>query len=129
THWLEAWWQLLALTCTEPDQEWSAVVVARAAQPAVLGPLTPAFARAVLADALALRQLGLSEPLPLPPKTAGAYALRRTQGRSPDLAWEGIARTREFESDHLWELFHGPGLAQLRAAPAQPDEHRGPDRE
>lgn len=126
-HWLEAWWQLLALSCTHPDQEWKAVVIGRKSPPVVLGPVVPSHARAFMADALVLRRLGLSEPLPLPPKTAGSYALRRSKGRSAERAWADTERTRGFEYDQWWQLFHSAAFADLRKAPAVPGEHRGPD--
>lgn len=128
-HWLEAWWPLLALTITEPDQEWGAVAIGRGSQPVILGPVTPTFARTVLGDALELRRLGLTGPLPLPPKTAGSYAWHRAKGKSPEVAWGWSPKLREYETDHVWELFHGDKFSRLRDTPADPAEHRGPDAE
>ncbi len=80
---LKAWIELLALTLAHPGRPWTALVVGRAkddADPWSLGPVPPADARAALVDLVALRDLGLRAPLPLPPKTGEAYARRRGTG-------------------------------------------------
>lgn len=122
--WLAAWWELLALTGTEPEVPWRAVIIGRGSKVATLGPVSPGFASTVLADALELRATGLLAPLPLPPKTAGSYLLAR-QRYEPDRALDRIAKDWRFERDKLWEQFWEADLADLTADPAIDAERRG----
>ena len=48
-HRLQAWVELLALSAAHPEREWRTVVIGRKGQ-LELGPVTPEFARLVLAD-------------------------------------------------------------------------------
>ncbi|MCU1602766.1 MAG: exodeoxyribonuclease gamma subunit [Frankiales bacterium] len=76
---LRAWVELLALTATQPG-DWQAVVVGRdrdKAKVRTLGPLSANDARQHLADLVALREIGLRTPLPIPVATSSAYALKR----------------------------------------------------
>jgi exodeoxyribonuclease V gamma subunit len=88
-HRLLAWIDLLALTVARPDRRWSAVAVGRArgrgirAQRSVFDPVSPAEATTALEELVALYRAGLSSPLPLPLKTAAAYADRRTNADAP----------------------------------------------
>jgi exodeoxyribonuclease V gamma subunit len=80
---LKAWLELLALTLAQPDRAERALVVGRSkdgADPWSVGPVRPDDARAPLLDLVALRDLGLRTPLPLPPKTGEGYARRRGTG-------------------------------------------------
>ena len=103
-HRLKAWVELLALAGSDPDRVWRAVVVGRdrtGARRSVLGPVDPGLARAVLADLVALREAGLREPLPIPLRTAAAYAQGRNRGMRPENA--ARAAEREWCSDRMGE--------------------------
>lgn len=79
-HRLRSWLDLLALASSDPDVPWVAHAVGKyrkAGRQAQVGPISEIAARAHLADLVALRDLGLAEPLPLPLKTSLAYADRR----------------------------------------------------
>lgn len=87
THRLQSWIQLLALAASDEDRAWSAHTVGRPANGrsrtpyglSQLGPLDHR-ARDLLRDLVALRDAGLSEPLPFPLKASLTYARhRRTQ--------------------------------------------------
>ena len=78
-HRLRSWLDLLALASSEPDVPWVAHAIGKyrkAGRHAEIGPIGD-IARTHLADLVALRDLGLCEPLPLPLKTSLAYAERR----------------------------------------------------
>ena len=82
-HRLRAWVLLLALAASEPDHIWQAVTVGRGrvgpTKSLLAGP--PAHeATAVLADLVSLLDRGMTEPLPLPVQTSGAYADVRRVG-------------------------------------------------
>ncbi len=101
-HRLLAWIDLVALTVAHPDRGWSAVAVGRGrgkgAQRSVFDPLPPNDAAAALEELVALYRAGLRSPLPLPVKTAAAYAGRRSHSDAPT-AREGAAR--EWVSERL----------------------------
>ncbi len=104
-HRLLAWVDLVALTAARPDAEWRAVAVGRGrgrvrAQRSVFDPLPLAEATAALEELVALYRAGLSSPLPLPLKTAAAYAERRNNSDTPT-AREGAER------DWLTDRFPG----------------------
>jgi exodeoxyribonuclease V gamma subunit len=93
-HRLKAWVDLVALTATQPDRPWSAAAVGRkgrSAQRSVFDPMSLADARAALEELVELYRAGLRSPLPLPVKTAAAYAERRNHSDTPT-AREGAAR-------------------------------------
>ena len=94
-HRLLAWVDLVALTVSAPDREWRAVAVGRGrgarAQRSVFDTLSPADAEAALTELVALYRAGLRSPLPLPVKTAAAYAERRNHSDTPT-AREGAER-------------------------------------
>ncbi|HET9944359.1 MAG TPA: exodeoxyribonuclease V subunit gamma, partial [Actinomycetes bacterium] len=105
-HRLEAWIDLVALTVAQPDAEWRAVAVGRGrgrgvrAQRSVFDPLPLDEATASLEELVAIYRAGLSSPLPLPLKTAAAYADRRRHSDAPT-AREGAER------DWLTDRFPG----------------------
>ncbi|MGZ4590073.1 MAG: exodeoxyribonuclease V subunit gamma [Actinomycetes bacterium] len=85
-HRLLAWIDLVALTVARPEHAWRAVAVGRGrkgAQRSVLDALAPADAAAALEELVALYRAGLRSPLPLPVKTAAAYAARRNHSDTP----------------------------------------------
>lgn len=118
THRLQVWIQLLALAASDEDRAWTARALGRPTNSrsratysmSQLGPLDHT-ARDVLGDLVALRDRGLTEPLPLPLKASLAYAQQR--------------RTRATESEALrkagwkWEDGKYPGecsdVEQVRA--------------
>lgn len=92
THRLQSWIQLLALAASDEDSAWSAHTVGRPANSrsrtpfglSQLGPLDHR-ARGLLRDLVALRDAGLTEPLPFPLKASLTYARqRRTQASSDE---------------------------------------------
>ncbi|WP_370291188.1 exodeoxyribonuclease V subunit gamma [Nocardioides sp.] len=73
---LDSWVDVLALTATDPDRNWTGHAVAKAKagpQRALVGPLDHR-AHGWLADLVALHDEGMRRPLPLPVKTALAWA-------------------------------------------------------
>ena len=127
-HRLQAWVELLALSASRPEREWRAVVVGRKGQ-FELGPVTPEFARLVLADLVDLQGTGLRTLIPFAPLTAYEYALLDLRGTLKD----DLKRVEEQwgrDRDPLWERVLGPGadLDALMAEAALPGEGR-PHRE
>ncbi|MEO7981694.1 MAG: exodeoxyribonuclease V subunit gamma, partial [Sporichthyaceae bacterium] len=116
-HRLLAWIDLVAVTVAQPDRQWRAVAVGRGrgrgAQRSVFDPLDQAEARVALDELVALHRAGLRSPLPLPVKTAAAYAGRRNTSDTPT-ARQGAERewlTDRFpgeqeDAEHV--LLHGP---------------------
>ncbi|RKS77455.1 DNA helicase/exodeoxyribonuclease V gamma subunit [Motilibacter peucedani] len=128
-HRLRAWVQLLALTASAPAAGWRAVAVGRAASGAarsVLGPLGYDDARSALLDLVALHRDGLRTPLPLPLKTAAAYAEKRHRGMRPEAAlataeqkWRDSRFPGE-QSDAEHVLVYGAGAPVAAVVGAQP---------
>jgi exodeoxyribonuclease V gamma subunit len=88
THRLMSWIRLLTLAASDEERSWSAHTVGRPTSgkapgswaTSQLGPVDHT-ATALLGDLVALRDLGLRAPLPLPLKASLSYArVRRTQG-------------------------------------------------
>ena len=90
-------------------------------------PLSAADARAALDELVALYRAGLRSPLPLPVKTAAAYADRRNHSDTPT-AREGAARDwlsdrfpgEQDDAEHV--LLYGP-KAPLSVLTTQRPEH------
>ena len=90
-HRIASWVQLLALTVSDEDRNWTAHTVGRphsrardAVATSFLGPLDHT-ASEVLRDLVALRDHGMRAPLPLPLKASLGYArARRTRADIPD---------------------------------------------
>jgi exodeoxyribonuclease V gamma subunit len=87
--WLEAWIPLLALCATRPGRSWSAGAIGRGEKGRYGSPdeqvARVAFASVdgatdLLHDLVAMYDTGMTEPLPLPLRTAHAYATRRRPG-------------------------------------------------
>ncbi len=78
---LRAWIAMLALTAAHPETLWGAASVGRGdpGQPmgATVQPLEQQLANEVIGELVALYDRGLREPLPLPVKSAAAYAETR----------------------------------------------------
>lgn len=132
-HRLRAWVQLLALAVAEPDGAWTAVTIGRgpgtsprAAMSVLTAPDGPT-ARAVLADLVALGDAALREPLPLPTKTACAYARSRHAhdevGQALDTAdkqWRDAHAVPGEQSDEYHRLVWGG--VPLRSVLGEPSE-------
>ncbi len=102
-HRLRSWLDLLALSVAHPDQSWTAHAVGRSgrtAAHALAGPLDHR-AEEWLRELVDLYDRGMREPLPMPPKTACAYAeethrLQRSGNGDP------VAKARrEWETDRF----------------------------
>ncbi|WP_067689644.1 exodeoxyribonuclease V subunit gamma [Nocardia jejuensis] len=99
-HRMAAWVRLLALAATGDHQSWRAITIGRGrmSRPAwrstLTAPNAPA-ARALLRDLVAVRDLGLDEPLPITPAASATYAERRCQGSTPEDAL--LAAEQEFD--------------------------------
>ncbi|MGQ0467759.1 MAG: exodeoxyribonuclease V subunit gamma [Sporichthyaceae bacterium] len=92
---LAAWVDLVALTVARPDEPWRAVLIGRLGRDAgrwVLGPVAADDARAALAELVTLSDAGRCEPLPLPVKTAFAWAEAYGRGRSDTVAKKAAER-------------------------------------
>ncbi|HEY0240526.1 MAG TPA: exodeoxyribonuclease V subunit gamma [Friedmanniella sp.] len=105
-HRLQAWVELLALTLARPDRSWRSVVLGRGGA-FELSPVSGEFARAVLADLVAVQGAGLAAVLPFAPETSWAYAVHRHRGTD----WQqGFTMTDAWKKDRdpLWERVLGP---------------------
>jgi exodeoxyribonuclease V gamma subunit len=131
---LLAWIDVVALTVARPDRGWTAVALGRGrgrnrVQRSVFGPLSPGIAAEALDELVALYRAGLQSPLPLPLKTAAAYADRRL-GADVAMARAGAATewlTERFpgeQDDPVHTLLYGPHarLSVLTDEPPQPGE-------
>jgi exodeoxyribonuclease V gamma subunit len=84
-HRWRTWLDLLALRAAYPDRPWSAATYAWRKKPglAMVSRLADVeAARTLLADVVALHRQGLREPLPIPPRTAHAFAEARRFDKS-----------------------------------------------
>ncbi len=80
---LEAWITLLALAASDDSIAYTSHALGRRgrrAVTAVAGPIDPATARAALLDLVDVYDRGRLEPLPIPPRTALAYAEAHARG-------------------------------------------------
>lgn len=144
-HRLGAWVALLALAAGDDtgERSWRAVITGRGrfGRPAwrceLTAPAAPQ-AREILRDLTALRDLGLTQPLPIVTAATATYAERRFRGAGPDEALEaaeneffggpdGPTRYGEHTDRHLRYLWGStPRLSDLAAAPAPPGEATEP---
>ncbi|HEX6246319.1 MAG TPA: exodeoxyribonuclease V subunit gamma, partial [Nocardioidaceae bacterium] len=89
-HRIRAWVQLLALTAQRPDRAWRSATVGRGKKDPVLGSFVQGVSPETTLEALdglvAVYRLGLTRPLPVPPRTACAYAEKRRAGVNPENA-------------------------------------------
>lgn len=99
-HRIRAWVQLLALTAFRPGRPWKSAVLGRgenAKSPPVmwslLGPVTADDALRLLDELVAIHRIGMTRPLPAPPKTSCAYATGRRRGMAPANALELAGRS------------------------------------
>lgn len=141
---LQTWIRLLALAASDDDRPWVAYTLGRPASSrsratwrgSRLGPLDHT-ALDLLRDLVALRDRGLTEPLPLPVKASAAYADARRTGADPADArfragqsWAGQLTDGRLDgecADPEHVRVHGPG-APLPATGEEPrpgEEHPG----
>lgn len=93
-HRIRAWTQFLALAVAHPDRRWSATTIGRARAGVATATVTDVdaeTARSTLASLIDVYRRGLCAPLPLPPRTACAYAERRLQS-GPDASAKYASR-------------------------------------
>jgi exodeoxyribonuclease V gamma subunit len=110
-HRLASWLNLLALSAGHPDENWTAHAIGRAKaapQVAEAGPLDH-HAEQWLREIVDLYDRGMREPLPMPVKSACAWAEERLRGRGDE--WKA---RREWETD----TFSGTGIPGEDADPA-----------
>ncbi len=135
-HRIRAWLQLLALCANDPSRTWRAAAVGRGTkkEPVIGSFLTgpePDVAAQHLDTLIALYRLGLTRPLPVPPKTAHAYADKRRKTNPQNAAalaskeWEtkgqGNSAYGEFDDgDH--RRVRLTTMHDLLAEPPCPDE-------
>ncbi|MFV0426553.1 MAG: exodeoxyribonuclease V subunit gamma [Beutenbergiaceae bacterium] len=125
---LAAWIDLVMLTAAQPQISWTALVIGRGGgrrppQRSQLGPVSPTRARAVLAELLDLYDRGMTEPLPMPLKTANRWAETAgtddVRARAADRDWRK-GRFDGEQNDRYHELVWGAGLP-LRPEVTQSD--------
>ena len=115
-HRLRSWIDLLALSAGHPDESWTAHAVGRAragATRALAGPLDH-HALSWLNDLVDIYDRGMCEPLPLPVKTACAYA------EESDKVRKGASGDPLFKAGKEWETdkFSPQGIPGEDADPA-----------
>ncbi|CAB4728170.1 unannotated protein [freshwater metagenome] len=139
SHRMEAWVQLLALAATDDDRAWSAHAIGRptssrggaALASSQLGPLDHR-APALLRDLVALREIGLAAPLPLPLKSSLAYARARRTHAPVEQAldkvrwdWEDGRFPGECSDPAHLRLWPDKRLPGLDEQPGPGEEHAG----
>jgi exodeoxyribonuclease V gamma subunit len=100
---LDTWIQLLALTASGPDQNWTGHAVGReraGPKRALSGPLDDR-ALGWLRSLVELRDLGMTKPLPLPVATSAAWAEEHARAERGADADERRAARREWETDRF----------------------------
>ncbi len=126
---LRAWVRLLALTAAYSDSPWRATTVGLqdgSARASELGPVPLSLARECLNQLVAVYRQGLQQPLPIPVKTAEAYAVARRSSagrpgavRQAAVFWAGrFGENREPDNVRVW----GVGAALERLEQARPPE-------
>lgn len=133
-HRLRAWIAYLALTAGRPDRTWSALTVGRArggVSTSRFRGLSPDAARAELRSLAELYAAGMREPLPVPPRTAEAYAARRRGGSGSHAATQAAreAWRRRYDGREIGEfddpahvLVWGRAHLDVLLTPAGPDD-------
>src|SRR4029077_13326062 len=89
---IRVWPALLGLAAADPDRHYRATVVGNDEVVTLAGPSAEEAAR-ILDELLDLMVAAASTPLPLYPKTSRAYAKRRREGKSTQLALTLAERT------------------------------------
>ncbi len=116
-HRIDAWLRLLALAAAEAGRP-RAVVVGKKSSVALTAP-PPEQASELLGRYLALYRLGLSRPLPAPPRVGERLAVLRRRGfdaQQPEEVAGAIRKSWEWDTDTHWEaFFHFPDLLEIPA--------------
>jgi exodeoxyribonuclease V gamma subunit len=117
-HRFAAWLDLLALATAFPDRSWTAITYGwfkrgtkQGVATSLLGPVDDR-ARSHLLDLVDTYDRGLTEPLPLFPKSSAAWAAARAKGKDPvreaGWAWkDGNFPGEQSDPEHV--LVHGRG--------------------
>lgn len=100
-HRLQAWLELLTLKVAFPSVDWRVVTIGKRGRGSVLGPVAESDARARLDELIQLWVRGAGELIPLPPKTAAAYAESLRPGGDQYAA----ANAWKHECDAVWGRF------------------------
>ncbi|WP_193666421.1 exodeoxyribonuclease V subunit gamma [Nocardioides kribbensis] len=140
THRLQSWVQLLALSASDPDRNWTAHTLGRpsngrsreAVGRSLLGPVDHT-ALTHLRDLVALLDQGRREPLPLPVKSSFRYATQRRTRAPQDQALDKVSWDWDDDrfpgecSDPAHVRVWGPGapVPGLDQAPREGEEHDG----
>ncbi|MGV1010024.1 MAG: exodeoxyribonuclease V subunit gamma [Dermatophilaceae bacterium] len=135
-HRLAAWVDLLCLAGAYPDRTWTALTIgwdarAGAARASELGPLE-ADPTGLLRDVVDLYDAGMCEPLPIPPRTAYAWAEAARRDKDPwpaaRRAWEGgeapDPRAERCRPEHVLVYGADSELADLTDPPRRPGSLR-----
>ncbi len=116
-HRIDAWLRLLALTAAEAGSP-RAIVAGKKHSVALAAP-PPEQAAELLGRYLALYRLGLSRPLPAPPRVGERLAVLRRRGfdaQQPEEVAGAIKKSWEWDADAHWEAFFDfPGLLEIPA--------------
>ena len=137
-HRVKSWLDLLALSAGHPDEHWTAHAIGKARAGATRALAGPLDQRALgwLRELVDLYDRGMREPLPLPVKTACAYAeesarLRRGMNADPVFRARKAWRTDRFsptgipgeDADASHERVYGEGAAlEVLMSEPRPDE-------
>ena len=137
-HRLTAWVRLLAVAAARPGTPWRAVTMGRgsgrdkgACATSTLGPVAGEQASDLLRQLVAIHRAGLDRPLPLPLKTAEAYAAHRRRGRRPSIARAAAAQVWDdgrfdgecSDAEHVLLLGASASLDRLLAERALESDH------
>ena len=140
THRLQSWIRLLALAATDEDRAWTAHTLGRPTNGrsrtpyslSQLGPLDHS-ARDLLRDLVALRDAGLTAPLPLPLKASFGYARQRRTQATTDAAlqkagwdWEdGRFPGEQSDPEQVRAWGAGARIPGLDERPGDGEDHPG----
>jgi exodeoxyribonuclease V gamma subunit len=117
-HRIAAWLRLLALSLAEGDRP-RAVVVGKNRSVAISAP-PPDQARSLLGRYLALYRLGLSRPLPAPPRAGERLAMLRRRGfdgQGPEEIAGAVRKSWGWDDDEHWRaFFRFPEMLAIPAA-------------
>lgn len=120
-HRLVSWIRLLALTAAT-GRQWHARVIGKGKSVCLASP-PPEVARRLLGDLLGIYRMGLSQPLPAPPRLCMEWAAMRAVGRDPLDPKSGRLRLRDrwkWETDAHWRVFFDFDSLISVPAPAEP---------
>jgi exodeoxyribonuclease V gamma subunit len=125
-HRLRAWFELLALTASDPSRAWQAVTIGRGGC-SQLRAVDRTWAATVLIDLIDLRATGLREAIPFASKVSAEYATLRFRDRQPALYRRQLDKLWAEDRDEAYERFFGVGASfdVMVAQPSISSEERG----